>query len=103
MANPSRNPVSQQFANVSPPGAAVSSPPASPKPGPVQADPLPLLAFTPPPSPCQTLADLSAVSGNPGMAGPICTMPSTPFQDLGQPMGQTVITPPDGDTASSGS
>jgi hypothetical protein len=85
---------------------ANSTPPGFPQPGlndPERAGPLPLLAFAPGASPCQAAADLSALATQPPAAGPLATVPTMQMQDFGQPIGQTVITPPDGDTASSGS
>lgn len=105
MANPVRNPTSGQFASVAPKGAADSTPPSSPQPGPTaanQADPLPFLSYSASSSPCQSSGDLTAVSTPPGNAGPVATMPTSPMQDFGRQMGKTVTqTPPDSDTASS--
>ncbi len=82
------------------------SAPGTPQPGPaVTPSPGPMLTFVPSASPNQTLdsSDRAAVSGNPGVAGPIATVPTSQWQDFGMPMGQTVDQPVDGDTASSGS
>lgn len=71
---------------------AQPNPPGYPQPGLEArnaADSLPLLTFTPGPSLCQT-PNLTAVTGNPGVAGPVATMPTTVMQDFGQPMGQTI-------------
>ena len=89
----SRNPSSGQFAEVAPTGTAESTPPGLPEPGLNSAerrDPLPLLAFSPPPSLCQSGSDLTALSTPPGGAGPTRVIPATPMQDFGQPPEQTI-------------
>jgi hypothetical protein len=95
----SRSPTSGRFAQGSPLAAANATPPPLPQPGLAPQDsnpPLPLLVFAPLPSPCQTNADLAALSTPPGMAGPSCVMPTSPMQDLG-----TRSFPGDQDTGSS--
>ena len=92
MATP-RNPNSGRFTYVPPPGVADSIPPPLPLPGPTARDsakPLPILDFSPAPSVAQTQADCTAVCMPPAPAGPRATMPTTPMQDFGQPMGQTL-------------
>lgn len=92
MATP-RNPNSGRFTYVSPAGAADSTPPPMPLPGPTARDmakPLPILDFSPALSISQTRGDCTAVSMSPRAAGPLPTMSTTPMQDFGQPMGQTL-------------
>lgn len=84
MANSSRNPVSQRFTYVTPAGTARGAP-GLPQPGPAAqdaADALPFLNYSTGPGLCQQ-PNLTAVGGNPGMAGPLPTMPTTPMQDFG--------------------
>lgn len=83
---------------------AQSNPPGLPQPGPAPQDaaaPLPFLTFNPGPSPCQN-PTVIAVGGNPGDAGPRATVPTTPMQDFGQPMGRTLVPAPPS-TAAGGS
>lgn len=78
-----RNPRSGQWAEGSPPGAAESTPPKTPDPGPLSGpSAIDSFSFTPTRSTIQSLLDLSAVSSPPAMAGPCPVMPTTPMQDL---------------------
>lgn len=103
-----RNPSSQQWTYVSPSAATQPNAPGYPKPGladnPDVGGPMaPVLNFTPPSSPCQQGGNQTAVGGNPGLAGPVATVPTTQMQDFGQPMGQTLTTPTLPSTAQGGS
>lgn len=64
---------------------AQPSSPGLPKPGPAPQDAapgLPFLSFTPGPSLCAQ-PNLTAVGGNPGVAGPVAVVPTTNMQDFG--------------------